>query len=435
MKEIDLRGSKQLIKLPDLSKAQNLEKLNLEDCWSLVEIHSSNIQYLNKLEYLNLRDCRSLKSLPTSIHSESLKKLIIVGCLSLKRFPAISSCNINELWLERTGIEELPSSIDCLSRLVTVDLHDCSRLESLPSSIYNLESLQSLYLFGCSNLKRLPEISSCNIELLYLHGSGIEELPSSIEFLSRLVTLDLHDCSRLEQLPSSLCKLKSLQTLSLSDCSGLQRLPDELGDLKALKWLYAQRTAIREVPSSIVCLKKLEKLYFERYRGGEQMSLILPLLLSSDGLHSLRSLTLTDCSITELPESLGQLSSLCELHLDKNNFERMPESIINLSELTLLNLSYCERLRSLPKLPCNLTHMDANHCVLLEAVSGLSILFKTGTSSNNFKSFCFRNCFKLDQDELRKIVEDDLRKIQLITACESDQVRLYHSPILEYDIN
>ncbi|KAJ4705119.1 Disease resistance protein [Melia azedarach] len=130
---MDLRYSEQLIKLPDLSKAQNLEKLDLGHCTSLVQLHSS-IQHLGKLVFLNLFACKSLKTLPD-----------------------ISACKLEELHLDGTAITELPSSIELQSRLVTLSLCECLRLKQLPRGISKLKSLKRLHLLGCSNLQRLPD--------------------------------------------------------------------------------------------------------------------------------------------------------------------------------------------------------------------------------------------------------------------------------------
>ncbi|ESR54209.1 hypothetical protein CICLE_v10024102mg, partial [Citrus x clementina] len=211
------------------------------------------------------------------------------------------------------------------------------------------KNLQKLNLSGCSKLKRLPEISSGNIETMRLDGTAPEELPSSIECLSKLLHLDLVDCKTLKSLPSGLGKLKSLGILSIDGCSNLQRLPEELGNLQALDSLHAVGTAITEVPPSIVRLKRVRGIYLGRNRG-----LSLPITFSVYGLQNLLDLSLNDCCIMELPESLGLLSSVRELHLNGNNFERIPESIIQLSNLKSLFIRYCERLQFLPKLPCNL---------------------------------------------------------------------------------
>lgn len=340
LKYMDLSHSKQLTEIPDLSLASNIEKLNLDGCSSLLEIHPS-IKYLNKLAILSLRHCKCIKSLPTSIH---------------------------------------------------------------------LESLKQLFLSGCSNLNTFPEIA-CTIEELFLDGTAIEELPLSIECLSRLITLNLENCSRLECLSSSFCKLKSLQHLNLSGCTKVERLPDEFGNLEALREMKAERSSIREVPSSIVQLNNLYRLSFEGYQSKSHMGLRLPTM---SGLRILTNLDLSDCGITELPNSLGQLSSLYILFLNRNNFERIPTSIIHLTNLLWLDLTYCERLQSLPELPCNISYMDANCCTSLKELSGFSILF-TPTIWNS-QALNFINCFNLDGDELKEIAKDAQLKIQLMAT-------------------
>ncbi|CAA7053868.1 unnamed protein product [Microthlaspi erraticum] len=53
LKRMDLSGSSNLKELPDLSYATNLEKLAVDGCYRLVEIHSS-IGNLPKLEELQM---------------------------------------------------------------------------------------------------------------------------------------------------------------------------------------------------------------------------------------------------------------------------------------------------------------------------------------------------------------------------------------------
>ncbi|XP_024045030.1 disease resistance-like protein DSC1 isoform X2 [Citrus clementina] len=338
-----------------------------------------------------------LKSLPSNIHPEKLVSI------------EMPHGNIQQLWddVEHNGKLKQIISRACnfftkspnhsltlhLDKLVNLNLNNCKSLRILPAGIFRLEFLKELDLWGCSKLKTLPEISSAgNIEVMYLNGTAIEELPSSIECLSRLSALYLDNCKRLKSLPSSLCKLNSLNFIYLRWCSSLKSLPDELGNLEALDSLIAEGTAIREVPLSIVGLNNF------------------------DGLQNLTSLYLTDCGITELPENLGQLSLLRELYLEKNNFERIPESIIHLSKLAYLKLSYCERLQSLPKLPCNLSELDAHHCTALESSPGLVF------PSHDPQSFNLTNNLKLDRNEIWEILEDALQEIQVMAIARWKQL-------------
>ncbi|KAG5574246.1 hypothetical protein H5410_054380 [Solanum commersonii] len=66
----------------------------------------------------------------------------------------------------------------------------------------------------------------------------------------------------------------------------------------------------------------------------------------AEGLRSLEILDLSYCNLIDggLPEDIGCLSSLKELNLNRNNFERLPQSIAQLGSLRFLDLSECMRL-------------------------------------------------------------------------------------------
>ena len=106
---MDLRGSKNLKEIPDLSLATNLEKLILTHCSSLVKLPTS-IQHLNKLEQLMMHGCKKLEILPTGINLQSLNWLDLTECSRLRSFPDISS-NISRLSLCGTSIENFPSNL------------------------------------------------------------------------------------------------------------------------------------------------------------------------------------------------------------------------------------------------------------------------------------------------------------------------------------
>ncbi|KDP35895.1 hypothetical protein JCGZ_09867 [Jatropha curcas] len=154
LKSVDLSHSKELIRIPDLSKAAKLEFLDLSYCESLVEFPPP--KYLSKLTRLDLTNCNSLCTLPSFLDLKSLEEFRAYECLKLAEFPEFP-CNVEVLVLQRTRIEKVPSSIGSLSRLSLLDLNNSTMLESLPDSICNLKSLMYFYLCGCVNLKRLPE--------------------------------------------------------------------------------------------------------------------------------------------------------------------------------------------------------------------------------------------------------------------------------------
>ncbi|KAL6272975.1 hypothetical protein ACE6H2_023667 [Prunus campanulata] len=75
---------------------------------------------------------------------------------------------------------------------------------------------------------------------------------------------DFVECKNLLTLPDVICTyLTSLQILNLSGCSNLNELPENLGSLKCLQELYASGTAISQVPESISQLSQLGELVLD----------------------------------------------------------------------------------------------------------------------------------------------------------------------------
>ncbi|KAK7413027.1 hypothetical protein VNO78_04858 [Psophocarpus tetragonolobus] len=102
LKQVDLRGSKKLKWLPDLSKATNLEVLLLGDCHSLTKVDPS-IFSLPKLEKLELEFCKSLSKLISDSPLCSLSYLNLGWCKKLREFSLISQ-NLKELKLQGTKV-------------------------------------------------------------------------------------------------------------------------------------------------------------------------------------------------------------------------------------------------------------------------------------------------------------------------------------------
>ena len=69
--------------------------------------------------------------LPKDIYKlKHLKTLCCTGCSKLKSFAEIMDVmeNLRELYLDRTGIRNLPSSIKLLKRVQYLDLVHCEKL-------------------------------------------------------------------------------------------------------------------------------------------------------------------------------------------------------------------------------------------------------------------------------------------------------------------
>ncbi|KAF2297150.1 hypothetical protein GH714_018315 [Hevea brasiliensis] len=145
----------------------------------------------NGIVMLDLRGCKMLNSLPNS--TWELKRLEILnlhGRSYLEKLPPL--------------YEKLPSSIGCLSSLVSLNLQRCKKLKSLPNSICELKCFKTLHLRGCSNLEKLPPLYGlCSLRDLYLDGTALVKIPLDIFSLSSLRVLFLND-TPIEELSSSI---------------------------------------------------------------------------------------------------------------------------------------------------------------------------------------------------------------------------------------
>ncbi|BFG40817.1 hypothetical protein CerSpe_270910 [Prunus speciosa] len=292
----------------------------------------------------------------------------------------------------------------------------CKNLVEIHPSIADLKCLKSLGLGCCSKLKKIPEFSGQmkNLSYLGLQRTSIEKLPSSIGCLVGLTSLCLDDCKNLAGLPSEICNLKSLEELDAEGCSKIDKLPENMGEMESLEWLKLDGTSIRQLPRSVVGLKKLYSL--DLGRSGSQPNksrfwwglsglfqnkngFVLSWL---DGLLYLRYLNLSNWGLCEgdLPSHIGCLSSLVQLKLSGNNFVSLPASIGCLSKLQKLIVKRCQRLEQLPDLSklISLGNINIAGCTSLKMLPHLSSLVDINRVMH-FARFDCANCFVLVDNE------------------------------------
>ncbi|WJX32895.1 hypothetical protein P8452_21171 [Trifolium repens] len=221
--EIDLGYSDDLIEIPDLSRAPNLQIVNLNSCESLRELHPS-VFTSPKLRELHLCHCRKIKSLKTDIHSKSLQKVVLWDCSSLVEF-SVTSDEMISLSLNGTAIHEFPSSIWHNSKLDDLDLGDCVKLNIVRKKLstdLGLMFVRKLDLSGCT------EINTSNLWFI------LDGMPS-------LYDLNLRRCCNLETLPNNIQNNSLLEILELDGCSKLKslpKLPTSLRQLTAVNCTY-----------------------------------------------------------------------------------------------------------------------------------------------------------------------------------------------------
>ncbi|KAK7401090.1 hypothetical protein VNO78_12404 [Psophocarpus tetragonolobus] len=136
LKEIDLWGSKNLVEMPDLSKAENLERF----CLSEYEISDD-------------WGMRSIIAVNNSVGVQD-------NASNLSPFQAIFLNNghflcLKDLDLRETNVETLPANIKDLPLLIKLLLNGCWKLVSLPELP---PSLEWLYIDDCYSLMSIPEL-------------------------------------------------------------------------------------------------------------------------------------------------------------------------------------------------------------------------------------------------------------------------------------
>ncbi|KAG9156062.1 hypothetical protein Leryth_025312 [Lithospermum erythrorhizon] len=354
LKFINLSHSQKLIRTPDFAGVPNLERLILEDCASLVEIHPS-VGLLKRLVLCNLKDCRNLRKLPKSMTLESLEVFILSGCLKLDTFPEIigSMKCLLEIRMEATAVTELPWSIGNLTNLCLLNLSCCRVLESLPDSLTKMKCLKVLVLSGCSKLNSLPE------EIGQMES--LEEVHC--------------DETAILQPPSSISLLKNLKSLSFRGC---REVNSESWSSHLVSWPFSKKYLNA-------------KKYFN--------------FPSVSGLHSLTKLDLSDCCMLEggVPNDINCLISLEELNLGMNNFVNMSAaSLSGLARLRVLELNGCERLEALPELPSSIAEIYADDCTSLKSSADALIKYK------NMYRMSFSNCINFLQDRQDSDISDRL---------------------------
>ncbi|XP_021806790.1 uncharacterized protein LOC110750730 [Prunus avium] len=248
------------------------------------------------------------------------------------------------IWLgwRRFPLESIPDDFPNQPNLVALDLQD-SKLKIVWKDCKLHQNLKILNLSHSRELTKTPDFSKLpNLEELILqYCLSLSEVHSSIGDLGRLTLVNLQCCRKLRDLPLNFYKSKSVETLLLTDCSRFDKLAEGLGDMVSLTTLKADKTAIRQIPSSILKLKKLKVL------------------------------SLAQVSKNLWPKYLGSLISLENLDLASNDFCSLP-SLSRLSQLQVLSLEWCKNLRAIPDLPTNLKVLKANGCPKLETISDFS---------------------------------------------------------------
>ncbi|XP_043687928.1 disease resistance protein RPV1-like [Telopea speciosissima] len=324
------------------------------------------IKVAEKLKVLNLTSCDRLCSTPDISANQHLEVFLLKNCKNLDEVDTSICCLTNLVILNMSGcgrLKKLPEKLGSLVSLTELDLGWCKSLVDLPSEVCKLSSLKKLNLIGCQNLKKLPEKFGRMISLIELGLTFVEsvvDFPSEISQLTALKSLSLGSC---RSLTSISCIPSSLTRLHVSGC----------GSIRYISGLHSASLTSLDVHncSSIGYISGLHSTSLTSLDVRDCSS-----IRYISGLHttSLTSFSVWNCSsiqyISGLPSSLTYLHALnCKAMVklsstsgeglrnlktlklsDCEGLEEIEGVDDKLDSLEVFNIFYCKSLKKLPKL-------------------------------------------------------------------------------------
>ncbi|KAL3745253.1 hypothetical protein ACJRO7_014374 [Eucalyptus globulus] len=248
---------------------------------------------------------------------------------------------------------------------------------------------ESPQMIAETNITSLPDSigNAKNLSSLDLSSTSITELPISIGELTQLKFLSLCNCENFVKLPESIGNLTTLQNLDLSDTK-IVELPDSIKNLKQLKVMKMGYCPLRRFPIGIGMLESMEEL---NVRNCQQLA-------------------------GELPTTIGELLAPGILDISRTSVCAVPSTTINsLTQLQELDLSFCNELQELPKLPSSLDclRVQSASLRLVPDLSNLTNLVDLELSNNSGQALAQASTLQLQW-------VGKLSKLERLELCLSD---------------
>ncbi|KAK7367069.1 hypothetical protein VNO80_09077 [Phaseolus coccineus] len=284
--------------LPPLGKLPQLKRLKVRGMKNVKWIDGELYDGVEEKAFPLLEELRveNLPKLERMLREEGvemlprLSQLTISGVSNLK-FPRLLSVEDVSICETAFFMEGVVENMPCLK---TLKIEEIKGLVVLPDQLSGLGALQELHILGCDDLEYFPEhvlegltsLRRLSILLCY----NLKSLSEGVRYLTCLESLSIWSCPELVTLPSNMTQLTALQTVRIVGCSTL--------------------------PYGLQCVP------------------------------SLRTLDLSHCTCTSLPDWLGDMTSLQKLEIKFCGFLRsLPSSIQRLTNLSSLSIGECPYLK------------------------------------------------------------------------------------------
>ncbi len=236
------------------------------------------------------------------------------------------------LKLRENSLEQIPASLEKCIALKELDLRE-NALTSIPGCLAGLPALESLDLSMC----RIAEVTEVvtripRLKCLYLEGNPFPALPDFIARCTGLEELTLWS-SHFSEIPPVIGQLRSLKMLEMRL---IKVIPDWLFSMPSLRRVLLSVGSITTIPASIKQASSLVELDL-----GDNKIAAIPVELAA--CTNLIYLRLNDNPIQELPDWIGKLVRLRKLDMSRTRIEDLPDSVarlVSLDELSLVNCMF-----------------------------------------------------------------------------------------------
>ncbi|XP_042959078.1 TMV resistance protein N-like isoform X23 [Carya illinoinensis] len=346
LKELDLNSCENLIEIPDLSGAPNLEKINFSYCRSLCKQLWKGLVVLPNLKELDLNSCENLIEIPDLSEAPNLEKINFSGCRSLcKVHPSIKVLKqLQELRMSHTRIKQLWKGLVVLPNLKQLYLNFCENLIEIPdlSGAPNIEEIDFSY---CRSLCKVhPSIKVLKqLQKLKMSCTRIKQLWKGLVVLPNLKELDLRFSKNLIKIPN-LSGAPNLEKIDFSGCRSLCKFYPSIKVLQRQQELRMSGTRIKQLWKGLVGLDNLKYLNL----SGCKNLIEIPYL---SGAPNLEIINFSDCrSLCKVHPSIKKLKRLEELNMSGTRIKQLWKGSMVLPNLKVLDLSYCENLIEIPNL-------------------------------------------------------------------------------------
>ncbi|CAI5936230.1 unnamed protein product [Closterium sp. NIES-64] len=221
-----------------------------------------------RLEHVSVHCAPNIKALPASLLDLSALRRLQLEAPSLKLFPEVSRGRLSTLrdlrLLSCNALPCLPDSLGNLAGLTHLRVEKSDNLEQLPDSLCDLQLLDVLVICSCYWLTSLPDdLGQLPPPVAMRSMMRLERLV--VEECCELVALRLPvgegvGCASLRALPASLTALAELERLVVTRCTALQWAPGNVAHMQGLRELRPDGCRTVLLPSSLVCLGRLDRL-------------------------------------------------------------------------------------------------------------------------------------------------------------------------------